>query len=349
MKTLVFRCETGPALGAGHVMRGLALAQEWLARGGRAVFALGEIPPALGRRLREERVETVVQAHRPGSGADAEATAALAAQCGANWVVVDGPMFGAEWDAAFPADLHVLRLDDEALRAGFRADALLNQNLGAAAADYPRVASDTRLLLGPKYALVRREFHSARAAVGLRSNRVLVTLGGTDPAAATERVLAALQGPVLETCEADFIIGAMNPRRDELVRALRACSPRLRAHVSPADLPEMMATAGFAITAGGSTLYELALFGTPMFVLATAENQRRTSERFGAAHAAHFAGWHADLTPEALAAEIALFRRDLPRRTALGETAGRLVDGRGASRVADVLASWKRVPQDALA
>lgn len=344
MKSLIVRVETSAALGAGHAMRCLALAEEWRARGGRVVFVMSELPASFARRLQAQQLEFLAQRGPVGSGADAAATASLAGEIGAGWVVVDGPMFGAEWDAAFPSDLRLLRIDDEALRGQFRADAILNQNLGASDADYPRLATDCRRLLGPRFALLRREFQAARSATGLRGSRVLVTLGGTDPARATERVLAALGRPEAAEIEADFVVGPSNPRREELLQAIRPFAPRLRAVLAPDDLPERMATAPFAITAGGTTLYELALFGTPMLVIATAENQRRTAERFGEALAAQYVGWHSELPPEQLATQVAAFRRDLPRRTVLGEAASRLVDGRGASRVTEALLAALRTP-----
>jgi len=91
------------------------------------------------------------------------------------------------------------------------------------------------------------------------------------------------------------------------------------------------------VTAGGTTLYELALLRAPMFVLCTAENQRRTCERFAAAGAAHYAGWHADLAPAALAQALVAYSEDAPLRAARAERAAALVDGRGAERVVDAM------------
>ena len=92
-----------------------------------------------------------------------------------------------------------------------------------------------------------------------------------------------------------------------------------------------------AVTAGGTTLYELALLRTPMLLLCTADNQQRTCEKFTAAGAAQFAGWHATVAPAELARMLAAMLTDGPRLAAFAASAGRLVDGRGASRVIDAM------------
>lgn len=337
MIPLVIRCEATPVLGTGHAMRCLALAQEWLHRDGSVLFAMTAPEPLLVARLRAAGVEVAVLASPAGGRADALETAVLARRRGAGWLVVDGPMFGAAWDAAFPGEVRLLRIDDNGLTRAFRAELLLNQNLGAAPSDYPARSGSCRLLLGPGYVLLRPEFLAVADSGAIRGSRIVVTLGGSDPACATERVLAALLLPETRTVEADFVIGAVNARRAALTAAIDGHSPRLQSVVAPADLPRRFASAPFAVTAGGTTLYELALLGTPMLVLCTAENQRRTCERFAEAGAAQSAGWHAEVTPAALAEWIVRLAGDAARRAEFAEHAGCLVDGHGAARVVEAM------------
>ena len=264
MTSLLIRCEATAVLGFGHAMRCLALAQEWLRRGGRAVFAMTAPEPSLLARLRAAGVDVEVLASPVGGSADALETAELARRHGTCWTVVDGPDFGEEWEAAWPAELRLLRVDDNGLARAFRADLLLNQNLGATASDYPARSGPCRLLLGPAYAVLRPDFLAVADRGTTRSSRVVVTLGGSDPACATERVLAALLEPAAAMLEADFIIGAGNPRQATLRTMIDAHAPRLRAVVAPADLPRRFAAAPLAVTAGGTTIYELAHLHTPM-------------------------------------------------------------------------------------
>ncbi|HQF39442.1 MAG TPA: UDP-2,4-diacetamido-2,4,6-trideoxy-beta-L-altropyranose hydrolase [Opitutaceae bacterium] len=337
MTPLLIRCEATPDLGTGHALRCLALAQEWMRRGERVVFAMANSAPAIIERLRVAGAGVEVLRTAAGSSADATETAALAHRLGAKWTVVDGPALGAEWDAAWAHGAKLLRIDDNGLARAFRADLVLNQNLGATASDYPQTPAGCRNLLGPRFALLRPEFLAVADCGGGRGSRVVVTLGGSDPACATERVFAALLEPTAATLEADFIIGAGNPRQATLRAGIDAHSPRLQTVVAPADLPRRFAAAPLAVTAGGTTIYELALLHTPMLLLCTADNQRRTCTHFAAAGAAQFAGWHAEVAPTELARMLVSMLTDGPGLAALTASAGCLVDGRGASRVVDAM------------
>lgn len=335
MKPLLLRCEANATLGIGHALRCLALAAEWQRRGGRAVFAMSTPEPAIVERLKRNGFATHELRAEAGSAADAVETRGLAQRLEAEWTVVDGPAFGPEWESAWAEGGPLLRIDDNGLSRPFRADLVLNQNLGAAGANYPGAAECCRLLLGPAYALLRPEF-LAMAPVE-RGNRILVTMGGSDPARATERMLAALEREPARDLSADFIIGGANPRRAELIATINAAGPRLTAVVAPENLPTRFARAAFAVTAGGTTLYELALLRTPMFVLCTAENQRRTCEHFAATGAARYLGWHEELEPGRLATALAAFASAASLRAELAARAAALVDGRGAARVVDAM------------
>jgi len=337
MSTLLLRCEATAALGTGHAQRGLALGQAWVDRGGRAVFAMVAPDPAIAARLAREGFAVEAIAAEAGAGEDARATGALAAQWQADWIALDGPMFGAAWDAGWAGPARLLRIDDNGLPGAFRADVLLNQNLGAGAAAYPGAPVGCRQLLGPEYALLRREFRDAAPAALSLPPRLVVTMGGSDPAQATERALAALCSPYGEWLAADFIIGAANPRREALAVAIDRHAPRLKAHLSPMNMPEVLRGAKLAVTAGGTTLYELASLGVPMLMIATAENQRPTCECFAAADAAGYAGWHGGLTPARLVEEIMVYWTEPDVLRTLAQRARNLVDGHGAGRVVEVL------------
>src|SRR5688500_11740833 len=99
MATLLFRTDGNAQIGTGHVMRCLALAQAWRARGGEGVFASAGLSPALEHRLTAEGFGTVALAVAAGSVEDAAATVALAHERHAEWIIADGYAFDAAWQA----------------------------------------------------------------------------------------------------------------------------------------------------------------------------------------------------------------------------------------------------------
>src|SRR5437868_1176504 len=127
---LVVRADANAQMGMGHVMRCLALAQEWQTQGGGVTFATAAESPSFVARVRAEGMEVAtlgVSSLGPGGAAE---LIALAREREARWVVVDGYQFGSEYQRAVKAaDLKLLCMDDYVQAEHYFADLILNQNL----------------------------------------------------------------------------------------------------------------------------------------------------------------------------------------------------------------------------
>src|SRR5690349_20227618 len=94
---LLIRADGGPLIGTGHLMRCLALAQQWLRLRGPVTFLLADDVPAFRTRLQGEGGPLQLISAEPGSEADARATLAAASTLAARWIVCDGYHFGADY------------------------------------------------------------------------------------------------------------------------------------------------------------------------------------------------------------------------------------------------------------
>src|SRR5579871_3481447 len=125
--TLLIRADASVSTGTGHAMRCLALAQSWQDAGGRAVFVMAETTAAIQERLHAESCETIVLASPAEESVDARETIASAQRLDANWVVVDGYRFNAEYQRLLKAaGCRVLFLDDFGHAKQYAADVVLN-------------------------------------------------------------------------------------------------------------------------------------------------------------------------------------------------------------------------------
>jgi UDP-2,4-diacetamido-2,4,6-trideoxy-beta-L-altropyranose hydrolase len=339
---MIVRADASSAIGMGHAMRCLALAQALAdERGATATFLMADPPDAFVARAGDEHARVVALAAAPGSLQDAEETAARARADEAGWVVVDGyHLDGAYQRALRDAGLRLLVIDDHAHLDRYHADVLLNQNAGASAGDYRDRAPGARLLLGPSHALLRREFrrwNGAPRPVPAIARRILVTLGGADPDDVTSRVLGALAS-FDEPHEVQVLAGGANPNLEAIERAAASGQHPVQLVVDARDMPRRMAWADLAIAAAGSTSWELARMGTPQLAIVLADNQQPIERGLEACGLAVGLGRHADLRPERIVAAVRDLARDAGRRAELSRRGRELVDGRGALRVLAAMA-----------
>jgi UDP-2,4-diacetamido-2,4,6-trideoxy-beta-L-altropyranose hydrolase len=334
---LVIRAHGGRTSGTGHIMRCLALAQAWKDRGGACLFVLGE-ETGLEGRLVGEGMEIARVAALPGSAADAAQTVAQARDRGARRMVVDGYCFDAGFQSALrAAGLIVLFVDDYGQADRYEAELVLNQNLYATEALYPSRRDGTRLLLGTRFALLRREFTATRPAereFAGPARRILVTFGGADPDNLTQTVIehaVALPGQH----ETVVLVGASNPHRAALERAA-AGSSTVSLVSNASDMPARIAWCDVAIAAGGSTAWELAYLGAPMILAVLADNQTPVARSLADAGAAIDLGRAPEFNRR-LRDELGSLLSDGARRRSLSDAGRAILDGRGAERVVEEL------------
>lgn len=339
MSVLLFRADAGAAIGTGHVMRSFALAQAWVEQGGSAAFLTALAVPALEDRLRNEGVSVGHLRSEPGSEADADETVDAARKLAAAWIVVDGYHFELSYQRRIKdSGMALACIDDGVCGSEFAADLVLNQNISADTISYR--SSNSRLLLGTRYALLRREFWKWRdlhREIPAMARNVLITLGGSDPDNVTSTLLDALLGVNLAGLRIRVIVGVVNPHWSSLQKAAGASPSRIELISNTNDMPGLMAWADLAIAAGGSTCWELALMGLPVALVVLADNQRDIVAGMERKGAAINLGDHRSLERDAAARSLDSLIRDSSQRRAMSQAGRSLVDGLGASRVATIL------------
>ena len=265
-------------MGTGHVMRCLALAQAWQDTGGRPVFAIAEATPAIRGRLLADNMDVVSLEISAGGEGDAPKVTALAMHHAAKWVVVDGYQFGADYQRQLKAaGLKLLFVDDNGHADHYSADLVLNQNPHADESFYSSREPYTRLLLGLRYAMLRREFsqwQEWKREILPVGRKVLVTMGGSDPDNITALVIEALQSLPGKEIETTVVVGGGNPHFESLELAAGSFTGKMRLEKDVSNMPGLMAWADIAIVGAGTTSWELCLLGLPAILVDLAENQR---------------------------------------------------------------------------
>lgn len=333
---LLIRADASVAIGTGHVMRCLALAQAWQDAGGRAVFAMAHSTPAVGERLRAENCAVVTWKVEVGSADDTARTCALAREVGARWVVADGYELGADYQLALKQNgFRVLFIDDNGHCGAYVADVVLNQNIHAGADLYRNRSPHTSLLLGTQYALLRREFLCLRGyhrEIPTVARKLLVTMGGSDPGNVTLRVLDAIDQVTVSGLEMAVVVGGSNPHTASIKQRVAACRHGCRLLSNVIDMTELIRWADLAVSAAGTVCWEYCLAGLPAVLLATADNQIAAAMTLHAAGAAILAGKGDEIAGPEMAAVITRLVNSPAERQSVSRKAQTVVDGRGAER-----------------
>src|SRR6266699_2604058 len=334
-QTLLIRADANVEIGTGHVMRCLALAQAWQDRGGDVVFAMAESSAGIDERLRLEQAQISRLDAMPGSADDAAQTASLAQELQADWAVVDGFDFAYQ---RFLKDtgLQLLIIDDYDHAGHYSADVVINQNISAKESLYTSREKYTRLCLGLDYVLLRREFKVWREwkrEIAPVAKKILVTMGGSDPENVTSAVLRAMRLVDIDGVELIVVVGPGNPNGEMLEQEAAGSNGLTRLCRNVTNIPELMSWADFAVSAAGSTCWELCLLGLPSAVIDIAENQRPIAQALGQDGAAIHLGSGHGFRPDEAAAKVKALLLSSTARSCMSERARRLVDGRGAERV----------------
>lgn len=343
--TLCIRADAHAKIGIGHVMRCLALAQAWQESGGKVAFLCRPLAPSLSQRLLDEGFALEPIQGEAAAPADVDEAIAACRRHQARWLCIDGYQFTAHYRSQIAvAGIKLLVIDDLADSDLSQANAILNQNAYATAEMYAVKAPGTKLLMGARYVLLRREFLKWRDAarpIPPHAKSVLLTMGGSDPGNATHTVMTLLRQMGGSRLKVTILIGSANPH----VESLQALLPALQAShevellVNPPNVPELVSRADIAITAAGSSAWELACLGVPMMVLETASNQRLVAGWLKEKGVARVFG---PLTLDDGSRFMQEFRelvKDAALRQHLSERGKALIDGQGAHRVVAALQS----------
>jgi UDP-2,4-diacetamido-2,4,6-trideoxy-beta-L-altropyranose hydrolase len=326
--TIVFRTDSSLQIGSGHVMRCLTLADELRQRGANVMFICREHPANLigliqskGYQvisLKQAENEYVVAPEDVGQaawlsvswGQDAADTIAALGDTRPQWLIVDHYAIDRHWEEMLrPRVGKIMVIDDTADRC-HDCDLLLDQNLYQNLANrYDGLVPDQcSKLLGPRYALLRREFINARGNLRQRDGsvrRILIFVGGSDPGNETSKALEAIRSLNRPDIALDAVVGGTNPHQEE-IKTLCALLQNATYHHQVSNMAELMMLADLAIGAGGSATWERCFVGLPSITLVIAENQAETTEEVAKSGATWCLGYSANVSVERLANAIRL-------------------------------------------
>ncbi len=359
---VVFRVDASSAIGSGHVMRCLTLADALAGAGSQCCFVMRQKPRSLEEAVRgrghyvlmlspaEPELSVTPAENEPPHAAwlgtrwefDAAETLAALAGLEPDWLVVDHYALDYRWESLVSGCAKRLMVIDDLADREHDCDLLLDQNLGRWQSDYDGLVPDrTTRLVGSGYALLRPEFAQARTrSIRARQSRelgnILISMGGADVENVTGDVLRELETiEEIGSFHVTVVMGAACPHVEGVSRQADSMRLDTRIIVNANNMAELMAEADFAIGAAGGSAWERCCLGLPTLLVIMAANQRPGAEALQRAGAALCIGSQESIhetLPSAL--QKVLMPGALNR---MSSAAAAICDGRGAQRVVNAL------------
>lgn len=223
---------------------------------------------------------------------------------------------------------------DELGQATFPSDLVFNCNAISRSKKY-KVSKKTKVFMGQQYALLRRNFYEG-VGMPLRQTvqKILVTCGGTDMKGLSLKILKALE-PFSHEIEIIFVQGFDFKFQTELAQLLEGMH-NIKVLKNVKDMRPWMQSADVAIASGGTTMYELAALGIPTIILDQYEHQNEFAsemERQGGVINLNLGEKINSKTIEKALVDIL----PLEKRRMMSLTAQKIIDGKGAMRVAKII------------
>lgn len=194
-----------------------------------------------------------------------------------DWVVVDSYEIPAESINGLQSLFKLFAIIDSDDR-GIVADLYLDHNLGAETLPWPDHVS-RHLLAGNTFALVRDAILAQRKTEPWKLNtlapHILAFMGGSDPTGTI-----CLAGEVLSQLETQVqsTIVASTAWQSRLHKIL-ARNPDCRVLMPTPELPELLSNSDIAISAAGTSAWELCTLGIPSVLMAVVDNQDESLAR----------------------------------------------------------------------
>lgn len=373
---VAIRVDSSTAIGSGHLMRCLTLAERLRKKDGAEVYFISrDLEGNLNEKIKAEGFSLHVLPRHPldenlsgyaawltvPQNVDAAETKTVLREIGkVDRLVVDNYALDIEWEQEMRSFAEEIFVIDDLANRKHDCDVLLDQNFYL---DVDRryvglVPEKCSLLLGSRHALLRDEFYEARKHLRKRDGslrNILVFYGGSDLTNETMKALRALLAfQTQQKVTVDVIVGASNPHRQEIKEYCDASDTKawIRYHFQVDNMAEYMARADLMLGAGGSTTWERYFLELPTIVTAVAENQERSAEDCAAAGYITYLGRAEEVTEahilsalRAITEERLTIQRSHMREMFGAAMRARLNLRKAAETDAEMLFHWRNEPE----
>jgi len=333
---IVFRADASKELGIGHIMRCLALSEELIRRENTCYFLSRLENDDLISRIKTNNINFNKLNGKTTLHQDLETLIKFSNNNSIDWVITDSYLINSDYVKTLKQHrFNVLSIDDTA-DIHYHSDIVLNQNIGA---EKLKISAEkyTVLLQGSKYILMRDELlKREEKKENKKVETILISLGGAEKTDLTLEILHILES-ITENIEILVVLGPFNTYYEYIKRQIEKSKNKIKLLTSPKNMADVYLEADIAISAGGSSCYELAYFGIPNIIITIAKNQINIAHELNHKKIGKYVGESNNLSYNKLKSTVDELIHNHPMRKMMILNGKKLVDGKGKTRVAKLM------------
>jgi UDP-2,4-diacetamido-2,4,6-trideoxy-beta-L-altropyranose hydrolase len=340
---IVIRVDSSGEIGFGHLSRCINLAEELRARGNDVIFVCRDLVGAAVSSLEERLFRTVLLPRTSDTISErADAAETISALAGArpDWMVLDSYSLGIEWETALKPFVEKIAVIDDLADRNHYCDLFVDQNYtDRSRQDYlQRIPDSAQVLIGPRYALLDRQFRKLRnteRSAWSKPPRVLVYAGGSDQKDLTGKIVRSLSEFDAGELLVDVVVGSSNPRFKSYEQI--TYKGNINIHSSGSNFAQLVSIADLSIGAGGTTTWERMCMGLPSIVVSVATNQEPACSKLAQDGLIKYLGRFEEVVESAISVAVREILADETSLSSMSESNQLIVEGLGAIRVAEVI------------
>lgn len=280
---ILFRADGNEKIGLGHIMRCLSIALALRDDGTEVRFVIADnrCEPIIVQKGFEC---IVLNTDYSNMESEFSAFERVVEELKPGIIVIDSYYINEQYLKRIGKQVKTAYIDD-ILAFPYPVNTLINYNIFSSQADYDelykKVKKKPRFVLGTDYVPLRKEFSDCAYRKSEKVNNILVSTGGADTQHIAVKFLEYLNDNperLIGYC-LEFIVGSVN-RDIERIKELSDKLPNVKLMIDVKNMKKLMCGCDLAVSAAGSTLYELCVCSVPTITYVIADNQMPAARAF---------------------------------------------------------------------
>jgi UDP-2,4-diacetamido-2,4,6-trideoxy-beta-L-altropyranose hydrolase len=241
-------------------------------------------------------------------------------------VVIDHYGIGFEWEKKISHIANKIIVLDDFLNRRHMCDILINQNF-ILKKDIKYLNKKTKYLIGPKYALINKDFLKYKSLNLKKKYDICIFFGSSDPANLTLKFSRIIKN-LLPHHKVAILVGCLNSNIKKFKK-----KENHKIFINLPSAAKIFKLSKSYIGSGGIVTWEKAFLGIPSLVIATAKNQILFNKKLHNQKLLTYIGNYTDLNVNSIRKHILNFLDNSKKLKYFEKNSQKLVDGMGAKRI----------------